>query len=332
MLAPFAEAHGPGPFVRLGAESLCRYPAFIDAVRQAAGDDGDPLLQISGAGMLRVARHAADADRLDTLYAWQQGMGFGVERLTGEAARRREPMLASDVTMSIYSPQERQVDPRRLRRSLVAACCRLGGDLREAAPVTQIVERAEGYRVIAGDATLECGTVVLAGGVWGPEIAQQIGFSLPVKPVKGQILALRPAGNSGIDFSHTVYAPDIYLVPRPDGRVIVGATEEPNAGFDVQTHAEDIESLRQRAVAWVPSLATASLDGPAWAGLRPSTPDSLPILGSLPEHPNLHLAAGHFRNGILLTPITGEIIAHGILRGEPHPLLAAEFRPERFAL
>jgi len=201
--------------------------------------------------------------------------------------------------------------------------------MREFASVTRIASVGTGWRVTAGEETIDCSAVVLAGGAWNSELARQVGCEIPVSPVKGQILALRTETGA---FGHTVYAHDIYVVPRPDGRVVVGATEEPGAGFDVRTQAGDVEALRQRAVALVPALADAPLDGLAWAGLRPASPDGLPVLGELPERPGVHVAAGHFRNGILLAPVTGEIVAQGILRGKAHPLLMPEFRPERFAL
>ena len=337
MLAPFAEAHGAGPFVRLGVESLNRYPAFVEAVRDAAGPDGDPQLAITGPGMLRIAQTPEEAHRLDALFAWQHKSAWGIERLTGDEARALEPNL-DDVLLALHSPHERQIDPRRLTRTLRAACLKMGATLHYHSALTKMTCRGDDYVIeAAGTASIRAQTLVIAGGAWSRAAACGLGVTLPVAPVKGQILALRAprliVPSKPFALRHTIYAPNVYLVPRPEGRIIVGATEEPDAGFDMQVTAETWSPLLDVARNLVPALREAPFDGWPWAGFRPASPDGLPILGPLPDQPNAFVATGHFRNGILLAPITGEIIAQQILHlAQPHPLLDAAFRPERFAL
>lgn len=339
MLAPFAEAHDPGPFLRLGVESLRYYPDFIESVREVAGAEGDSLLQITGPGMLRIACNDTDAKRLSELYSWQREMGFGVEWMTGDEARQMEPSLAENIAMALYSPQERQVDPRRLRYSLAAACRRLGAVIHDSLRVSFLhhhglhggvtLHFAKSDAQPFGDDGLYADAVVFAGGALASRYLSLPRPELPVFPVKGQILALDPGQRIVPPLQHTLYASDIYLVPRPEGRIIVGATEEPEAGFDVQVQDDVIEMLRRRAVSLVPDLADAPLDGPAWAGLRPATPDGLPILGREADR-NVYIATGHFRNGILLAPITGLLMAETMLHPGSVDAKLEPFRPDRF--
>ena len=329
MLAPFAEAHADGPLVRLGAASLESYPAFIEAARLAAGVNGDSLLAITGSGMLRVARTPREVMRLKSDFAWQASFDRGMELLSGNAAREREPELSPHIRMVVYSPRERQVDPRRLLHTLLAACRVRGVEICEEAPVTRVVGSATSVSVEVGGQPVSCGNLIVAGGAWSRALGCLIGVSLPVAPVRGQILALQPPpGMSPI--RHTLYTAGVYLVPRPEGRIVVGATEEPDAGFDREVRPADTERLCAATLTLAPTLRGAPLDGPAWTGLRPASPDGLPLLGRLPGLPNVWAATAHYRNGILLAPITGDIISRELLGDTPHPRFAPDFRADRF--
>jgi glycine oxidase len=171
-----------------------------------------------------------------------------------------------------------------------------------------------------------CGDVVIAAGAWADQVAKWLGASLPVFPVRGQILALQCTPSP---VKYTIYAHAGYIVPRVDGRVLVGATAEYGVGFDTRPTAVGMTTLLQAAATLVPPLMQAPFDR-VWAGLRPGCADNLPIFGLLPGWRNVHLAAGHFRNGVLLAPITGEIVAGLVTGAQPHALLES-FRAERFA-
>ncbi len=321
MLAPLAEARGPGPFVELGLESLRRYPLFVDALREETGIDPE----LSCPGMLRVAMDAEEEDALCGAFTWQGEAGLRVERLSGEEARRLEPCLSPHVRAAVLSPQERHVEPRRLVRALALACARRGGRIAEGAPAESF--ETQGARVTGvrtADGAVSCGQVVVAGGAWTGAIGRRLDAPLPEFPVRGQILALACLPPP---VRHTVYAHRGYLVPKADGRVVVGATEA-RAGFDARPTAGGLARLLVMAPTLVPALADASFES-AWAGLRPASADGLPILGPLPAWENAHVAAGHFRNGVLLAPVTAEAVTPSVLGERAHPLLAP-FRPDRF--
>ncbi len=322
MLAPLAEAPRRGPFTELGLASLRLYPEFIQALRDEAGLNAE----LETPGLLRVANTPEAAESLCAAAEWQRRAGQRVECLDGDAARDLEPELSSAVVAAVHSPDETQFDPRLLVRSLAIGCARRGVEIRECTPVTGFTctsNRIHAVETPAGP--VPCDIVVVAGGAWSDQIGSWLESRLPVFPVKGQIMALRCVPPP---IRYTVYAHHGYLVPRTDGRVIVGATAE-SAGFDTRPTVAGMSSLLQTAVNLVPSLADAPFDS-VWAGLRPATQDGLPILGRLPRWENGFAATGHFRNGILLAPVTGELLTGAIVRGETPPLLQP-LLPDRFA-
>jgi glycine oxidase len=305
MLAPLAEAKSTGPFVELGLASLQLYPAFVEALRDETGLDPE----LVGPGMLRIALSETD-----------------VEWLTGPEAHTLEPALTDSVRSAILSSREQHVEPRRLVRALALANGRRGVRIIEGAPVTGfLTDNAHVMGVQTPDNCFSCGHVVVAGGAWTEAIGSWLHAALPVFPIRGQILALACLPPP---MTHTLYTHEGYLVPKTDGRVVVGATED-RAGFDARPTVRGVAFLLDAAARLMPSLAQAAFDS-AWAGLRPASADGLPILGPLPGWENVHVAAGHFRNGILLAPITGEIVAQSVLNRAPHPLLAP-FHADRFA-
>ena len=164
---------------------------------------------------------------------------------------------------------------------------------------------------------------MIAGGAWSDVSTQWLGVNIPVTPLRGQILALGPSTNPLLQ--HTLYTHGAYLVPRRDGRIVAGATEE-SVGLDTSTTAHGIAALRSGAEALVPALADQPLQS-AWTGLRPLSADALPLIGRVPGWGNVHLATGHGRNGILLAPITGSLMANSILHDAPLP---DAFNPARF--
>ncbi len=319
MLAPLAESEGEGALFRAGVAALELFPAFVAEARELSGIDP----QLVPSGVLRVA----GARESDALAARARALApFGVEWLSADLARKREPRLAPDVAGALWSPREAHVDPALLTRALGAAAARRGARFELGADAVGLLrdgERVCGVRL--RDGVVGAAEVVLCTGAWTRFWEDATGASLPVEPVRGQILALEsrePAPRA------IVWGDDAYLVPRTSGALVVGATVE-RAGFDVRVTAEGVASLLRGATALLPDLAQASFLR-AWAGLRPGTPDALPLVGRVPRVRGLSVAAGHHRNGILLAPVTALWLADLLLRGRL-PDAAAPFDPARFA-
>jgi glycine oxidase len=322
MLGPLAETSGPSRFVELGLASLRIYPEVVAALREETGMDAE----LHGPGMLRVAFDDVEAAALERAWCRQKDAGLPLEWLDGMEARRVEPALSPAVSAAVLSVAERHVEPRRLARAFALAAVRRGVAIGEGTPVTGFeTRRSRVTALLAGGDRIACGALVLAGGAWVAESAAHLGSTLPVFPVRGQILAL---ACTPPPIRHTIYARSGYLVPKADGRVVVGATED-DAGFDTRPTAAGMVTLLGMASTLVPSLASAPFES-AWAGLRPASRDRMPLLGPLPGWENVTVAAGHFRNGILLAPITATCLAPWILYGRMDPLLEP-FRPARFA-
>ena len=319
MLAPLAEADAPGPFLDFAQDCLRRYPNFVALLRADTGQ----ALSIQGPGMLRVARTDEEEAALCRALAWQSPLGLPLRWLTGAEVCRLEPAAADDIQAAILSPTERHIEPRRLLSALTAACRMHGVELLSAKAISLKTKKRHVAAVETTEGCFTCRTLVLAGGAWSRDLGRQLGLHLPVTPLRGQILALGPQSPSPI--SHTLYTHGAYLVPRADGRIVVGATEE-WAGFTAETTEAGISGLRAAAARLVPALADWPLQS-AWAGLRPVSADGLPLLGRAPGWDNVHVATGHGRNGILMAPWSAAFLAPALLFGTPLP---AAFDPARF--
>ena len=309
MLAPLAEAHGPSAFLDLCLASHRLFPELTDTLRAEVGVD----VEYVPSGLLRVAFSEADEAELRSHIEWQETLGMGVRWISGEDARGLEPLLSRRVRGAIYSPLEHQVNPGRLVQGLARAAEAQGAVIRQETPVVGLVRR--GSRVTGvrlGSEALSAESVVLAAGPWTKRLAATLGVRVPVKPVRGQMLAL---GGGPPPIRHLVWGPKGYVVPKPNGFVFVGATVE-EVGFRKSNTARGLASLRRMGNDLVPPLTYAThVD--AWAGLRPGSADGLPILGAVPGWDGLWVASGHFRNGILLSPITGQLMARSLLEGKP---------------
>lgn len=318
MLAPICESTGHEAFFQLAVRSLAFFPELAAELKDVAGIDP----QYVPSGVLRVASSTDEATEMQA----QAGRlaEYGLEWLSAAAAREREPLLAEGMSGAIWSPREGHVYSPMLARAYAAAAVRLGAEIHTGTPVLGLIRDAEqvlGVETATGK--WGAGHVVLAAGLWTRYCAEWLGEQLPLAPVRGQILALdqpRPSFRSIVWSGHT------YLVPKLNGTVVVGATEE-HVGFDRRNTAAGIAHLLAAAAAIVPALAESTFRH-AWAGLRPDTPDHLPVIGPVPGMRNVTLAAGHFRNGVLLSPITGRTVADWITRRDLSPLLHA-FLPER---
>lgn len=325
MLAAQAEAEpGEEPLTALLLESQRLWPAFARELEQVSGQSVD----YRDEGTLVVAQDRDEAERLRQRYAYGCRHGLALEWLSGAEARRREPHLARGVTAALFSAGDHQVDNRKVALALRAAFLGAGGVLREQTPAQALVLRGgkvAGVRLQNDEIAAD--TVILAAGCW----SRQIGglppeLQPPVRPVKGQMLALQMPPDAPL-IRHVIWGRDAYLVPRRDGRLLIGATVE-EQGFDTTLTGGGLRHLLQGAWQVLPAIDELPLVE-AWAGLRPGSRDDAPILGAT-SLPGLVLATGHYRNGILLAPLTAWAISRLILDGALPPI-AQPFTLARFA-
>ena len=323
MLAPRIEAEpGEENALELMLESRDQWATYAKALEDASGID----VGYRDEGTLAVALDRDDAERLDFNFRYQRRLGLAVEWLSGRQARTREPHLAPGVTAAIDSPMDHQVDNRRVAEALVAAFRQAGGELRERSEVAAV--DVDGGRVsgvhLAGGREHRAEQVVIAAGAWSRGIAG-VPFPPPVRPVKGQMMALQMPPDAPL-ISRVVWGPDAYLVPRDDGRLLIGATVE-EMGFDTRLTAGGLFHLLRVAWETLPGVYDLPLCE-SWAGLRPGSRDDAPILGPT-DVDGLVMATGHYRNGILLAPLSGRTVGHFLLTGEV-PEAIARFGPGRF--
>ena len=311
----------------LGRESLRRWPAFARDLQRASGVD----VGYRADGTLVVADDRDSARALRRLFAFQQEQGARVDWLSGEEAADLEPLLSPRLPAAIHSPDDHQVDNRALARALHLAAEQAGAKVCEGTAVASVHPDASGPSVRLGDGEeVRARVVVLAAGAWSAAVG---GLAPPpsVRPVKGQGLALRLNPAAGLDLRRVVRGPDAYLVPKPDGRLVVGATSE-EVGEDTTVTAGGLYRLLEGAVRIVPGVEEMEVVE-TWAGLRPASRDHAPLLGAS-VHPGVVFATGHYRHGILLAPVTAAEVAaevEALLDGrtETRPLLAP-FSPRRF--
>jgi len=330
MLAPLAEAHTEEPeLLKLGSQSLALYPQWVQELEADAGMSIGYRVE----GTLIVGLEPDDTHQLRHLHTSQQDLGLDVEWLTGRAAREIEPALSPRVTAAIRCESDHQVDNRLMVKALQRAYQRCGGALHENNAVETIqIENGIATGIKTRDDEKYNGDVIVLSA--GCESAQIQGLPddvrPPVRPVKGQMLALQmEAGITVKNVIRTVrarYPTSVYLVPRTDGRLIVGATSE-EMGFDMRLTAGGVFELLRGAWEAVPGIYELPLLE-TWTGLRPGSRDNAPILGKTSIE-NLIYATGHYRNGILLTPITAYEIAKLILTDETSETIAS-FRLDRF--
>ncbi|ELS52637.1 glycine oxidase ThiO [Streptomyces viridochromogenes] len=330
MLAAVTELHyGEQTLLGLNLASARRYPDFAAELTEVTGHD----LGYRRCGTLAVALDADDRAHLRELHALQRQSGLDSEWLSGRECRRLEPMLAPGVRGGLRVDGDHQIDPRRLARALVAACERAGVVFHQAWAERFDVVRERAAGVTTADGTeLRAGQVVLAAGSLSGRLAGVPDDVLPpVRPVKGQVLRLTVPKRYAPFLSRTVRAvvrgSQVYLVPRESGELVVGATSE-ELGWDTTVTAGGVYELLRDAHELVPGITELPLTETR-AGLRPGSPDNAPLLGPT-ELEGLLLATGHYRNGVLLTPVTGDAMAHVLATGEL-PEEARPFTPRRFS-
>ncbi|HKV26332.1 MAG TPA: glycine oxidase ThiO [Candidatus Acidoferrum sp.] len=304
ILSPAPENTSMIPMVGIGKASMKLYPEFVKSVEELSGLDAGYREK----GTLQAIFSREAREELSTVIALHHGLGLQAEPLSAEGARELEPAISEEVEAGVLRPEEASVDNRALAPAIFEAARRSGADFFPDCGAESIVRagnRCAGLKL--KNETVEAEWTVIAAGCFSSQIEGVAPYA-PVKPAKGQMICLRAAK---IAIERVLWSENIYLVPRNDGRILAGATVE-YAGFDKKLTAGGIEKLLASAIELVPGLAEANIEE-TWAGLRPDSQDHLPILGPT-DLEGLLIATGHFRSGILLTPITARLITEWITR------------------
>ena len=328
MLAPQAEANERDGFFRLAHESRRIYAAFAAELQEETGVD----IELDETGILYFAFTEKDDDELARRFAWQAAAGLAVERLTTQEILRREPHISPAVRGALFFPEDGQVENRRLTYALAASCAKRGVTLLTETEVLRIETSGEsatassGVRaVVTSRGRISTELVIVAAGAWASEFNGRDSRAFTIEPVRGQMLCFTATPPI---VRHVIYSPRAYLVPRRDGRLLVGATVE-RAGFDVRVTAHGLHTLTGGAL----EISAHIGDLPfreAWAGLRPYAPDGLPVIGRSPRINGVIFATGHYRNGILLAPITARLVRQLVTTPTATPELLHGFSPDRF--
>jgi glycine oxidase len=322
MIAPQAEAEGPGPFFDFCMKARDTFDGIVDRLVREGGVDPE----YDRAGILYVALDTDERVQLERRARWQRSVGAPLEELGGAEARRVEPMLSPEAVYAIHMPTNRRTDNRKLTQAYAAAARKAGAEFVEGARVEALATRGErAVGVLMDDgSTLEADVVVNAAGAWAGEIRGLEADRVKLHPVRGQIVCFEVAPET---IGPALFSLRGYVVPRRDGRLLAGSTME-EAGYDKSVTLAGLDKIARGAAAIVPTLGAATFRE-AWAGLRPATRDLLPVLGFSPSVSNVLWAAGHFRSGILLSAITGEIIVD-LVKGRRPAVELSAFSAARF--
>ena len=320
MLAPLAEADRDDHFLQLCRRSRALYPNFAANLAEATGID----VEYRTEGTLYLSLDQHDDEELESRYQWQQASGLNIERLTADQILAVEPSLNSAVRWGLHFPDDHQVNNRRLIRALHVAALAAGVEIStQTAVLKLLIAESSSGATISGVVTdrghVEAGRVVLAAGCWSGQILA----TSPVLPVRGQMISVEMPTPP---LRHVIYSRRGYLVPRLDGSLIAGSTTE-LVGYDRRTTAGGIATVIANSAEIMPSFTTQPIVE-TWAGLRPRVDDQLPVLGADPSINGLFHATGHYRNGILLAPLTGQLITDLITGNDPGVDLT-DFSPNR---
>ena len=319
MLSPSAEAEKGSTLFELSRASLKLYGPLAAELCSETGLDP----QYRTEGTLLVFESEQERQAMLPAIEWQRSQGIAIAEISGQDLRKREP-LSAELPGAFYLPEDHQIDNRLLMRALVESCRRRGVEFilgKTVCAVERNGSRASGVRL--EDGSLAARKVINAAGAWAGSIEIAGMSPAPIRPVKGHMIALKSEQSP---LQHVVRSHRCYLVPRRDGRVIVGSTME-EAGFDKEPRAGPLAKLLQAALHFCPALEKSAV-AEFWAGLRPASPDGLPLLGPTALE-GYFVALGHFRNGIVLAPITAEILSTWLLTGQP-PSGVEPFSPQRF--
>ena len=321
MLSPQSETDSPDDFFRLCLSSRELYPDFVARLI----DDSKIDVEYRTEGTIVVAFTEEESLILEKRARWQKTDGLKIESLTADQVRKLVPSLSPNIRSALDVPDDHQVNNRKLTRAVTVAAERNGAEIKHGKSVQEILtsgNRATGVRVLGE--TISAEKIIIAAGCWSGMINSP--YCPPVEPVRGQMVSLDSVADR---LGYVIHTPRAYIVPRRDGRIIIGSTTE-RVGFDKSNTAAGINGLLSGAIQAIPELENLRINE-MWAGLRPGTPDGLPLLGPAQSYgiENLVFATGHYRNGILLTPITAKVVSELIL-GEPFPDSLKPYAPDRF--
>lgn len=323
MLAPQVEAPFADEFFELALLGRAEHGPLAERLREDVGLD----VEYRKTGILRVARTEAERADLQRQHRWQAARGLAAEWVDTDDLGRCEPLLAGVagrlLAGGLWLADEGQVRGPRLVQALAMAA-RGARFLEGTWAVGLSVHGGRVAGVVTPSGVVGAETVVLAAGVWSADLARSIDLTVPMTSVKGQILSLRAVGNTP---RQVIWSGESYLVPRPDGEIVLGATEE-EGNYDARPSLAGVHRLTEAALEVVPAAGGFVVEG-VWAGLRPAAPDRHPIVGWAPGVEGLFLATAHYRNGVLLGPLTGRRVADHILSRAPLGELAP-YGPERF--
>jgi glycine oxidase len=320
MLAPYHEAHENSPLRDLAVRSLRLYDQFVADVRA----DSNRTIAYVREGSLEVATADESTERLQAAARDLTDSHVQCSWLDAGAAHVAEPLLARDVTAGLLIPEHGHLAARDLTEALANAAATRGATIRSPQEVRRVWFDGHDLRVETTGSTMTARHVVLAAGCWSGSVATDGVPSVPVRPVRGQLLHLAWNGPA---LRRIVWGTRCYIVPLPDGSVLVGATVE-EAGFDERVTVAGVRDLLDAVCELIPQAWQAGFLG-ARVGLRPGTPDALPIVGASSGLPGLVFATGHYRNGVLLAPLTAKLVADLIIDGRRDPALEA-LSPDRF--
>lgn len=323
MLAPNAETDKIDDFFHFCNRSNQLYPHFSEELLNETGID----IELERSGTFYLALRDADVEEIRQRYEWQKSAGLNVERLSAAEIRQAEPFISPDVREGLFFPGDWQVENRKLIAALTKYAELNDINIVTNAEVKSLLK--DGEKVVGAETNSGkyfADKIILTTGAWTSLIAVP-GLKLPyVKPIRGQILSYQTVKRL---FFHVVYSPRGYIVPRLDGKIVAGATVE-DVGFENQTTEAGINYICENAAEIAPNLANLEISE-KWSGLRPFAADGLPILGGFPQAKNLYIATAHYRNGILLTPLTAQIMAEKIT-GDGDSEYLNVFSPNRFQL
>jgi glycine oxidase len=324
ILAPQVEADASDDFFKLATASRDLYPNFAQDLHNESGTD----VELDRAGTLYVAFSQDDEAELRLRFEWQQRAGLRVEWLDSDNVRSLEPGLSPEVRCALRFPDDWQVENRKLVEALIASNRKLGARLLPKCEVTSLrIDRDRVAGVETATGAIAGPVVIVCAGAWTSMLRiSSSSAPIEIEPVRGQMLCFKPEQAIA---RHVIYGRTGYLVPRRDGRLLAGSTSE-QVGFDKRVTDEGVDAIKSMAFEIAPSLvATPLVD--SWAGFRPRALDDLPIIGPDAEIAGLFYATGHFRNGILLAPITAEVLADSIVDNAPSSLIET-FTPKRFCV
>ena len=321
LLAPLGPLSGPGPFADLLLTSFARFPTLVPELETLSGMH----VGYEQTGALRIVRNPKRLARLQKRFERWQPLGLQMSWLSGAEVRQREPLLSKDTCGAVFAPEESQINAVQFVRALEQALYRLNVRVRSHTTVKSVQQTDGNVHAVwtSNDELIACKHVIIAAGTWSSQVATLFGTSLPVRPVRGQMLAFRQPASP---LRHIIFGEALYLIPRGE-LVLVGATKE-DVGFDNRVTPEGTAWLQNTALRLVPALEDSEIVL-NWSGLRPGTSDSHPIIGLLPGWKNVLLATGHNSVGVILSPITGEAVTTYITAGHM-PALLDSFSIRRF--